>query len=483
MNQLQSGVEFAAYPDREMAATLRRWIGCQRFIYNAKVSEDALFAAQRRLWLREHPQDKINTPLDRLYSQFKNEELTPWLSEVPSQVLREGTYRWFNAKQRQLKGLAKAPRRRNRKNFSSVLLFSELFRFVGKECLQLGSAAKPAGALRFHAHRAYAQPKTISIKEVAGRWFVSFSYEHASAEVLRSEQELAYELGLLDEAGLSAATLGIDRNVADNCIATSTGQFHLPEAVTRERMARKERGARRHQRRLAKTQKGSSNRRKVARRIAKAQAYRARVTKDFAHKTSRQIVDSGVKLIAFEDLKIQSMVRRPKAKQAENGCWQRNGARAKAGLNRSILASAWGRIAQYTQYKAERKNVLVVKVKPHHTSQECSHCGHTHPDNRNASEFVCQRCGYEQHADLNAAKNIAARGIALARSGELCKAQKTKKRVAVKRRTSGSERPVVSVECLQDAPINRKVDSTAQGAVKQKAHAARRDAPTTAPRA
>ncbi|EQD60819.1 Transposase (probable), IS891/IS1136/IS1341 domain protein, partial [mine drainage metagenome] len=40
---MQNGFQFRAYPSQEAAATLRRWIGCQRFIYNAKVAEDRYF--------------------------------------------------------------------------------------------------------------------------------------------------------------------------------------------------------------------------------------------------------------------------------------------------------------------------------------------------------------------------------------------------------------------------------------------------------
>jgi putative transposase len=52
-------------------------------------------------------------------------------------------------------------------------------------------------------------------------------------------------------------------------------------------------------------------------------------------------------------------------------------------------------------------------VNPKNTSRQCSRtdCGFTHPDNRPCTdgqdEFCCLKCGYEVHADYNAAKNIA----------------------------------------------------------------------------
>ncbi|WP_250523122.1 MULTISPECIES: helix-turn-helix domain-containing protein [unclassified Caballeronia] len=126
---LQSGVRFRAYPDAELASTLARWIGCQRFIYNGKVDEDRLFAAQRRLEVVSGNVE-VKAPLDQAYAQFKDRELTPWLYEVPSQILRNGAVRWMNAKQRQLKKLANAPRRRTRRDFNSVHVTAELFRLV-----------------------------------------------------------------------------------------------------------------------------------------------------------------------------------------------------------------------------------------------------------------------------------------------------------------------------------------------------------------
>ena len=69
------------------------------------------------------------------------------------------------------------------------------------------------------------------------------------------------------------------------------------------------------------------------------------------------------------------MTRRSKAKKDENGRWAPNGARAKAGLNRVILSSAWGQVVQYTEYKALRAGKLVVKVPFAYSSQECAACG------------------------------------------------------------------------------------------------------------
>jgi transposase len=62
------------------------------------------------------------------------------------------------------------------------------------------------------------------------------------------------------------------------------------------------------------------------------------------------------------------------------------------------------------EYKAEERGCTVVAVDPRHTSQACSRCGHTARNNRRSqSVFKCRKCGLHLNADLNAARNIAAK--------------------------------------------------------------------------
>ena len=496
----QSGVRFRAYPSKVLANTLAQWIGCQRSIYNGKVEEDGLFASQRRLMLRDDPETPVSTPLDQAYSQFKSDEFTPWLSHVPSQILRNGSVRWMNAKQRQLKGLGRAPSRRNRINFDSVMITNELFRFIEttgadgvfRAGLEIGTYNKPVGILPFSAHREFYTPKSITIRRTGNRWWLSFSYEHAAPDgfVARNATELAYEMANLDEQTLRDTTLGIDRNVKHNCVATSDGRFYALSTTQQIRLRRKESGAKRLQRKMARQTKGSKNRAKTRNRLNRKFTYRADVARDFSHQTSHSIVteaanESGAapKLIVFEDLQIANMTARPKAKQDEAGKWLSNRAAQKAGLNKSILSSCWGRIAEQTTYKSYRLNTLVLKEPPHHSSQECSPCGHTHPDNRFEQRFACQRCGFTAHADTNAAMNMAKRGVKKVRGNEVVvKATKSvtfrKTGPLEKPNKAGPERPGVSVEGrVRRAKLQ---DEISLYPAKQKDPGASPDAPTTA---
>jgi IS605 OrfB family transposase len=75
-----------------------------------------------------------------------------------------------------------------------------------------------------------------------------------------------------------------------------------------------------------------------------------------------------------------------------------------------LHAWAFRRLFSYVEYKAEEHGIEVVQVNPANTSRRCSSCGFTHEDNRTSQDsFECLKCGYANHADYNAAKNIGYR--------------------------------------------------------------------------
>ena len=431
------GHRFRLYPDAASAQTLMRWIGCQRWIYNAKCSEDRYFRRFARKSLSHAGQF---APVDGTYSHFITED-SQWLREVPSHVLRNGAASWVTAYSRFFKKLAGRPTMKSRHGEQGLWLTSELFRFEqdgDKHRIVIGTKKHPVGVVPFTPNRgaktgtgqrqplSFQTPASIHIKLDAGRWFVSFSNKTETVEA--KDEDTAAWLATFDLEALGARALGIDRGVAVPFQCSSGASFDLTPAQ-RERIAKKQAAAARWQRKLSRRAKGGANRRKAAQRIAALRRYEADVRKDFAHQTSHRLVaDEQVKLLVFEALGVRRMTARPKAKQDEQGRWIRNGARAKAGLNRAILGSAWGRTKDNCTYKARRAGKLVLEVPAPYTSQACSQCGYTHPDNRpSQAEFVCQRCGHSENADLNASRNIRDRGVDLILSGEF--APKAKKQI------------------------------------------------------
>ena len=160
---------------------------------------------------------------------------------------------------------------------------------------------------------------------------------------------------------------------------------------------------RRHQRRASKCKKGGKNKKRWSRKKAKAEAKAACIRNNFAHHTSRTIVDSDAQVIVFENLKLKNLTASAKGTLDNPG---RN-VRQKAGLNRALLGGALGSTLTFTKYKAKKLGKFVLLVDPKNTSRECPQCGHIHPDNRkNQSQFLCVKCGHADNADRNAAYNI-----------------------------------------------------------------------------
>ena len=79
---------------------------------------------------------------------------------------------------------------------------------------------------------------------------------------------------------------------------------------------------------------------------------------------------------------------------------------------------AFNRLYEYVEYKAVEYGIDVEQVDPDNTSRRCSHCGFTHPDNRESESFECLKCGYANHADYNAAKNIGLRYLRRNQTGD-----------------------------------------------------------------
>jgi IS605 OrfB family transposase len=68
---------------------------------------------------------------------------------------------------------------------------------------------------------------------------------------------------------------------------------------------------------------------------------------------------------------------------------------------------AFRKLKAFVEYKAEYEGLFVDTLNPRNTSKRCNECGFVHDNNRHSGEFACRRCGKQNHADYNAAKNVA----------------------------------------------------------------------------
>lgn len=408
-----TGITLQAHPTPFQKRVLSQWMGCARFIWNAKCEEDHYLCTFSNRYLAVGSFPQVNAQ----YSRFKDRELSPWLFECPSQVLRNAASSWYFTYKNFLKGLCGKPKRKRKADRASILLTRELFRFEkcedGVTRLRIGTKKCDLGYLSIKNHAPYQEPNSIRIKKVCGRYAVSFCYEDGIHELdlLTQEQHLEC-LRELDQQALESMTVGIDRGVK-RPVQAGADVFDLTPEQRRKTKA-KERYLRRCQKRLSRQQKGSNRRRRRKQKLARAHQKIRHIRKDFCHKTSRAIVNHpDHKIIVLEDLQTRQMTAAPRPKKDDKtGRYLKNKRRQKAGLNRSILNQGWHQFEFFLGYKAYRAGKALFKVPAHYTSQECGHCGYTHPSNRkNQERFQCGSCGNSDNADHNAAEVIKKRAI------------------------------------------------------------------------
>ena len=162
------------------------------------------------------------------------------------------------------------------------------------------------------------------------------------------------------------------------------------------------------QRRKDRARRGSGNRKRIRRQLAKEWRRVRNRRRDFHHKTARALVNT-CDMIALERLNVAGMTRRPAPKPdpGKPGVFLPNRASAKAGLNKSILDAGWAQFAAILTAKAESAGRRVVSVNPAGTSIECHQCGRECTRPRQET-VICPAHG-KIDADVNGARNIAAR--------------------------------------------------------------------------
>jgi putative transposase len=130
---------------------------------------------------------------------------------------------------------------------------------------------------------------------------------------------------------------------------------------------------------------------------------------DFHHKTALDLVRA-YDTIYVEAIQPAHVSRRPAPTQDENGTYEHNGARRKAGLNTSIQDAGWRQLLSILAVKAACAGKRVEAVPPAYTSQDCSGCGERMHLSLSVRTHVWTHCGLILDRDENAASNMLWRG-------------------------------------------------------------------------
>ncbi len=183
-------------------------------------------------------------------------------------------------------------------------------------------------------------------------------------------------------------TIGVD--VGLNSFAVDSDGEHIPNP-RHYRQSEKRLG--KHQQVLSRRKKGSHRRAKQREIVARCHERIANQRKDFQFKAAHRILERCDE-VAVENLTITNMLKNHY-------------------LAKSISDAGWGHFRLKLQSKAASAGKQFTKVKPHHTSQQCSGCREIVPKQLSDRVHDCPHCGLVLNRDHNAAINIKKAAVAL----------------------------------------------------------------------
>ncbi|MGX4687715.1 RNA-guided endonuclease InsQ/TnpB family protein [Streptomyces sp. JNUCC 63] len=379
--QVKRAFKYRFYPTDEQAAELSRTFGCVRLVYNKALQE------RTRAWYGE--QRRISyVQSSAALTQWKKTEELAFLAEVSSVPLQQALRHLQTAFANFFAKRAKYPRFKSRKKSRAS---AEYTRSAFKWRDGHLTLAKMAGPLDIRWSRPLpegAEPTTVTVsRDAAGRWFVSLLCEDTIAS-----------------APATTNAVGIDAGIT-SLVTLSTGEKIVNprhERRDRDRLAKA-------QRELSRKAKGSANRAKARRRVARIHARITDRRRDFLHKLSTRLVREN-QTVVIEDLTVRNLLR--------------NGR-----LARAISDAAWTDLRIMLEYKCAwygRELVVIDRWFP--SSKLCGDCGTVREKlPLNVREWTCE-CGTVHDRDVNAARNILAAGLAASACGDGVRPQRESSR-------------------------------------------------------
>jgi putative transposase len=224
--------------------------------------------------------------------------------------------------------------------------------------------------------------RRISISSIKLVLSYLFKNEFTKINQIELDREFAYISVTVGEQKQITVTdyIGIDRNATSHIAVCALPNGKVLKLGKKAQFTHnKYKGIRKRLQRIKQFGKLKDSKRKEA-----------NIIRDLNHKISSKIVqvamDNGIG-IKLEQLK---GIRKTK-KQARS-------------FKGTLHSWSFYQLEQFIEYKAKLLGVPVVYINPQYTSQRCHKCGVI--GNRTKKEFYCQ-CGVVEHADVNAAFNIA----------------------------------------------------------------------------
>ncbi|EFH2634642.1 TPA: transposase [Escherichia coli] len=381
MKRLQA-FKFQLRPGGQQECEMRRFAGACRFVFNRALARQN----------ENHEVGNKYIPYGKMASwlvEWKNATETQWLKDSPSQPLQQSLKDLERAYKNFFQNRAAFPRFKKRGQ-------NDAFRYPqGVKLDQENSRIflPKLGWMRYrNSRQVTGVVKNVTVSQSSGKWYIS----------IQTESEVSTPVHP------SASMVGLDAGVAKLATLSDGTVFEPVNSLQKN-----QKKLARLQRQLSRKVKFSNNWQKQKCKIQRLHSRIANIRRDYLHKVTTTVSKNHA-MIVIEDLKVSNMSKSAAGTVSQPG---RN-ARAKSGLNRSILDQGWNEMRRQLEYKQLWRGGQVFAVPPAYTSQRCACCGHTAKENRlSQSKFRCQVCGYTANADVNGARNILAAGHAVLACG------------------------------------------------------------------
>lgn len=411
---MMTGRHFRVYPNETQKHSLRLMIEAQCQIYKAKIEE-----ARYQNWLKHRAilspswvvldlDERSEYKVDQSYSKYRQNNEIP---SVPSQVLRNGINKYVQAVRNHQRDPIHWRRPRPHRKGGSLGLTRDLFEFRDGR-LRVGRPRWQVGFIRMQAHRDFGIPASITIRETdAGRWFVGFSFDDDRSKST-SYSALKKRVKAEGEKALEGKVLGVDRGLKPLAALSSGEDLGLDAVLHGPRAKRLQARVRHLKQKLARQRdKVSKRRQKTIRALARTRERLQDLRRDAFHKAVHRMVSGPETVIVLENLDLKHM-RRSMLAAITSGRTLGQPAESRRRVASAMVRASLGEFGSILQAAAQRAEKLVLTVPPQHTSTTCSVCGHRSPENRpERDEFRCVECKHAMDPDLNAARNIARRGV------------------------------------------------------------------------
>jgi len=337
---------------------LARTFGCARYVYNwaLRLRTDAYYLRHERV---------SYAATSATLTTLKQQSKTTWLNEVSSVPTQQALRHLDRAFRNFFEGRGKHPKFHKKHGVQSAEYTTSAFRYdAAARTLTLARMTTP---LHIHCLRplpAGAVPTTVTVsRDTAGRNFASILIEDEIAVLLPTTAQIDIDLGLHDVV------------VLDNGEKVGNPRF----------FAQDEKKLATAQHRLAKKQRGSRNREKARRKVARIHARIADRRTDFLHKRSTRIIREN-QTMCIESLQVKAMGKHPT-------------------LAKALHEVGWGAFVRMLEYKAAwYGRTLVSSDTWYPSSNRGSACGHVLDSlTLDIRHWTCTACGSVHDRDVNAA--------------------------------------------------------------------------------